>query len=128
MTVKYKSVGERMNRIDGCTIRVVKWRPQPSVRPWLVGQAGTRNVEIIGDPYNDERSTIKIDGVPAKITYIERYRDGGTTIINTDRGEIYYPAPQHRTSFPKVKRSSTLDGVEIIQGELQHPNSFKESS
>lgn len=96
-------------RSTGCIqtgiVRVERWEPRPPVAAWLVGRTEQgRTVEIMGDPYCDERSTIHIDGKAPVVIAIDRLRDGGTTRIKTDCGLVVRPTPF------KPERMPTLDG------------------
>lgn len=101
--VGYKMVGR---------FAVSSWRPRLPVGPWLVGEtASGRRVEIIGDPYADERAAVTIDGCAAKILEAERRRDGGTTLLRTDRGRVYVPQRAFPTPRPVP---ATLDDEVIL--------------
>jgi hypothetical protein len=104
---------ERAYECTGSTrvgvVTVAHWAPRAPAVLWLRGetQAG-RTVEIVGDPYVDHRATVAIDGRPARVTRIDRARDGGTTTIRTDRGEIVFPK-----RLGSANRCPTLDGAEL---------------
>lgn len=81
---------------------------------WLKGRTrgllGGRTVEIREDPYlvwfRGSEPVVKIEGRAVEVGSVRRYRDGGTTVIETDMGEIFVPAPG-------VDRAPTLDGNEL---------------
>ena len=101
MSVEYESAGMSICGV----VMVTSWRPRPPVAIWLEGQtAAGRTVRILGDPYCDDRAEVWIDGERADITDVSRRRDGGTTQIDTERGNIYRPTPW------KPERRATLDG------------------
>lgn len=99
--VEYRETGYTISS----GLKVSRWAPRPSPAVWLLGRTVSgRTVEIVGDPYVDERSTIVIDGIRACVSHIKRLRDGGTTTIVTDHGIVWYPS---RFGANLV---STLDG------------------
>ena len=101
MTVEYECNGSGSHGV----VMVTSWRPRPPVAIWLEGQtAAGRTVRILGDPYCDDRAEVWIDGERADITDVSRRRDGGTTVIETDRGRVTRPTPW------KPERRATLDG------------------
>jgi len=100
-------------------VKVEDWAPRPAPVQWLVGRtAAGRTVEIIGDPYVDERATVTIDGRAAVVLRGSRLRDGGTTDLTTDLGRVY--RPQRRfVREGEEPRPATLDGEEISEGQAR---------
>ena len=49
--------------------------------------------EKYSTPGYDDRFAITLDGEQVEVGYVERFRDGGTTQIETPLGLIYVPAP-----------------------------------
>lgn len=80
---------------------------------WLEGRTKRRglkrgrHVEIIGDPYVDSDAEVYVDGKLVQIKHVSRLRDGGTTMIKTDAGEIVRQAP-------RFEAKPTLDGEELL--------------
>lgn len=73
-------------------------------------EASKKKVHVIekqGTMYDPDALTITIDDEPVQADSWRRYRDGGTTIIETPRGRIYMPSPFKKDIMP------TLDGKEI---------------
>lgn len=92
-------------------VTVARWAPRPPAAMWLRGETRDgRTVEIVGDPYTDERATITVDGREAALYRVERLRDGGTTILRTARGEIVFPS-----RLGGDRRYPTLDGEELYR-------------
>lgn len=95
MPVEYERHGYKWMGV----VHIDHWRPRPPVAVWFSGvtkPGGWRkpiHVLMMGDPYSDNRSWIEVNGVAAEKLGVQRYRDGGTTIIKTNLGRIYYPAP-----------------------------------
>lgn len=103
--VEYECTGEHWNH----GVRVSHWRPRPAVSLWLTGRTRQgRTVEIVGDPYEDTRAVVTIDGGRAEVRRVDRARDGGTTVIYTDRGTVVRPTPFRPDLYP------TLDGEALL--------------
>jgi hypothetical protein len=103
--VEYECTGALVR--DG--VRVSHWRPRPAVSLWLTGRTRQgRTVEILGDPYVDSRAVVKIEGVHAEVRCVDRKRDGGTTVVETDRGTVVRPTPFRPDLYP------TLDGKALL--------------
>lgn len=83
--------------------------PKTSDKAWLEGKTDSgRTVHIDMDPYvNSGDAVVTIDGELANMTSCTRYRDGGTTKIETLGGVVVYASPLR----PSTKH--TLDGEEL---------------
>jgi hypothetical protein len=64
-------------------------------------------IEHPGHFYEPEGLTVTVDGEPVEVLgRWKRYRDGGTSIVETEQGRLYRPAPR-RHGTP------TLDGEPV---------------
>jgi hypothetical protein len=69
-----------------------------------------RYVRIEGDPYTERgKSKVWIDGEVVEPTSVQRLRDGGTTIIETKKGNIVKPNRLGSTPTPPLFDGETLD-------------------
>ena len=77
---------------------------------WMIGRtASGRTVLIDTDPYLNLRAVILIDGERVERIRCSRFRDGGTTILQTDKGTVKRPSPFKGGP-------DTLDGEILVAG------------
>ena len=77
---------------------------------WLSGTtAAGRSVRIPQDPYMTRPAAVFIDGEQVDVQGVSRYRDGGTTIIETNVGRVHYDGRIGRETHVH-----TLDGEPLL--------------
>jgi hypothetical protein len=70
---------------------------------WLDGKTERgRTVLIEDDPYVNRHAVVVVDGEVAEVQNVRRYRDGGTTLIGTDKGTIRVPKRIGGAAWPTL--------------------------